>query len=161
MINHEQIRKVIVKGLKEYLGCPVVKSNQNAHPPKYPYIQYTVINPKSQNNGTFAEYDNGIAAKPHTQTWSITALSDDDMESVTLADKAHAYLDYVGTTYLNDNDVIIQSVTGITNRDNVITVGYEYKNGFDCFVYCLDEVESLTETGETIDEYAINGEEIT
>ena len=141
MIDYENLRSTVVQGLKKYLRCPVIRSNQNAEPPPYPYLSYTVTLLMSENNGTYGKYDDGIARKPVTSRWSITALSDDNIESVTLANKARAWLDYVGTEYLNDNDVIVQSVGSVTNRDNVLTTEYEYRNGFDAVFWLYDEVE--------------------
>ena len=159
MVDIESLRAVVAKGLKEYLGYPVIKSNQNAPPPKYPYLSYTITTVATENNGTYGEWDDGIARKGVNTVWSITAQSDDDMESVTLANKAREWLDYVGTLYLNDNGVIVQAVTGITNRDNVLTSEYEYRKGFDCFFWCYDSVE-IPEV-ETIDVVDIDGNEVT
>ena len=142
MIANEYIRTTVVKGLKAYLGCPVIRSNQAAEPPKYPYVSFTVITPMSENNGTYGEYEDGVARKAVIQTWSITALSDKDDESVMLANKAREWLDYVGTSHLRDKGIIVQSVTSINNRDNVLTVGYEYRNGFDCRFWTYDEIDS-------------------
>lgn len=136
------MRITVAKGLKKYLGCPVIKGNQNAEPPPYPYVSYNVTTLMSENNGTYGEYDDGYVRKPVTTTWSITAQSDDNSESVTLANKAREWLDYVGTLYLNDNNVIVQSVGNVTNRDNVLTVGYEYKNGFDAVFWLFDEIKA-------------------
>lgn len=149
MIDYENLRTTVVKGLNKYLNCIVVRSNQDAELPPYPFISYTIITPMSEYKGTYGVYDDGVLRKPVTTTWSITALSDDSMESVKLANKAREWLDCAGTTYLSDNGVIVQSVGSVTNRDNVISVGYEYKNGFDCVFSCFDEVKLLDE--ETIE----------
>lgn len=154
MIDYDNMRRTVVSGLKKYLGCHVIRSNQNAEPPKYPYISYTVTQLMSANRGTYGEYSDGIDRKPVTTTWSITALSNDNIESVTLANKAREWLDRVGTTYLNDNGVICQSVGAVTNRDNVLTVEYEYKSGFDAVFWGYDEVQRGEV--ETIDEIQFN-----
>lgn len=152
MIDYEGLRKTVVKGLKDYLGVPVVRNNQSAEMPKYPFVSYTVITLMSENRGTYGEYEDGIARKPVTSTWSITAQSNDNVESVFLANKAREWLDCAGTLYLSDNNVIVQSVGAVTNRDNVLTVGYEYKNGFDCFFWLFDEVgEPEVETIESFE----------
>ena len=53
---------------------------------------------------------------------------------------------------MNDNNVIVQSVGSITNRDNVLTVGYEYKNGFDVDFWLFETVgDTDTEIIETAD----------
>lgn len=156
LIDYENLRKTVVKGLKEYLKCPVIRSNQNAEPPKYPYASYTIITPMSENKGTYGEYDDNKARKPVIQTWSITVQSDDNDESLNLANKAREWLDYAGTVFLNDNGVIVQSVTNVSNRDNIISIEYEYKNGFDCFFQCMDELVGIAETIDTIESVSVN-----
>lgn len=141
MVDIELLRTVVVKGLREYIGCPVIRSNQNAEPPNYPYAVYTITTVATENNGTYGEWEDGIARKGVNTVWSITVRSNDSVESVTLASKAREWLDYAGTTYLNDNGVIVQAVTSITNRDNVLTSDYEYANGFDCFFWGTDEID--------------------
>ena len=145
MIDYEKMRLTVAKGLREYVGCPVVRSNQNEEPPPYPYLSYTITTLLSENKGSYGEYEDGKARKPFTQTWSISALSNDDAESLTLACKAREWLDRVGTTYLNDNDVICQSVGSVTNRDNFLTVEYEYRKGFDAIFWLFDTIEGTAE----------------
>jgi hypothetical protein len=142
MIEYEKMWQAIVKGLSSYLSIPVIPSNQNAAPPGYPYISYTVTSPVSANKGTYSEHEDGTASKQFTQTASFTALSDNELESVQFATMARAYFDYAGTVFLNDNDVVVQSVGGVTNRDNFLTVEYEYKNGFDVF-FALNDVIAI------------------
>ena len=154
MIDYKNLRVVVVTGLKDYLGCLVTRSNQNIKPPAYPYVSYSIITPMSENNGTYGEYEDGIARKPVTITFSFTAISDDNEESLMLANKAKEYLDYVGTVHLNDNGVIVQSTTNVTNRDNFITTEYQYRNGFDCVFWSYDEIDKSDfgqETIETVD----------
>ena len=150
MINYEKDRLVIVKGLKKYLGVPVIRSNQNAEPPPYDYLSYTITTLMSENRGTYGEYEDGFVRKPVLTIWSITALSDDNNKSVALASKARNWFEYAGRTYLNDNKVIVQSAGGITNRDNVLTNEYEYRNGFDVVFWTYDEID-MSDTMETID----------
>ena len=156
MIDYEEMRKLIAKGLKDYLKVPVIRSNQNEKPPKYPYISYTITTLASANNGTYGAYSDGYDRKPITQTWSVSALSDKSGEDVNLIVKAREWFEYIGTQYLNDNDVIVQSVTSITNRDNLLSIGYEYKHGFDVVFWLFDTVESKLKTVDTIESIEIN-----
>ena len=155
VVDFENLRKTVVKGLKDYLKCPVIRANQAAEPPPYPYVSYTITTPISENKGTYGEYADGVARKAVTQTWSITVQSNDNAESLTLANKARDWLDYVGTVYLNDNGVSVRSVTSVTNRDNFITVDYQYRNGFDVFFACFDEIGEAVNV-EDIDSVSIN-----
>lgn len=145
MIDYEHIQEVIAKGLKNYCKIPVVQSNQDEAPPKGDYLSYTVTVPKNANKGTYGKYEDGAERKPFIQTWSITSISKDETRSVINACKAHEYLDHAGTTYFSDNGIDIQSVSGISNRDNVLSVGYEYKNGFDVFISVFDTIEGSAE----------------
>lgn len=158
MIDYEGLRSTVAKGLKDYLKCPIIRSNQNAKPPAYPYGSYTVITPQSQNNGTWQEHEDGVDRKAVTQTWSLSFLSDNNSESVAYASKAHDWFERVGTNYLKANGVIVQSVSGITNRDNVLSVEYEYKNGFDVVFWLYDEIQKNTvESNNIIETVELNG----
>lgn len=152
LIDYANMRRVIVTGLKDYLQCPVIRSNQTGEPPAYPYCSYTITTLMSQNKGTYGEYADGTQAKPVKQTWSITVQSEDDAECVDLAVKARGWFDNIGTTYLNDYNVIVEAVGGVTNRDNFITTNYEYRKGFDVTFWLLDVVEdTTTETIESME----------
>lgn len=143
--------KVIVKGLSEYLGIPIIRFNQTGEPPAYPYGLFSIITPMSTNKGTYGKYEDDVDRKSFTQTWSITIQSDDNFESITLTNKAHDWFEHVGRIYLNDNKIIVQSVENVTNRDNLLTIEYEYRNGFDVVFLLTNEVANPdTETIETV-----------
>lgn len=161
MIDFENLYKTVTKGLKDYVGCPVIRTNQNANPPAYPYLSYTVTTYQSENKGTYGVYEDGIDRKPTTQTWSITAQSDDNMECLKLINKAHEWLDHKGTTYLSDKGVIVQWVGTATNRDNLLTSEYEYKQGFDVVFDLMDEIGNSVEEIGVIEAVEIDGETVT
>ena len=149
MVDVTAIRSAIVKGLRDYVGCPVIRSNQTGESPPYPYISYTITTLKTQNNGTYGHYEDDVIAKPTTQIWSITVQSDDNNECVDICLKAHTWLDELGRVYLGDNNVIVQSVGNVTNRDNMLTIEYEYRNGFDITIWCMDK--AIKDTSEYIE----------
>lgn len=152
MIDFDNMREKIVSGLRTYLNCPVISQNHDGETPAYPFISYTVTRLMSQNNGTYGEYEDGIDRKPVTQTWSISSHTRNNPQSVQLICKAREWFDRVGTQYLNDNNVIVQSIGGVTNRDNLLTIGYEYRNGFDIDFWIFDEVENpIISDGSTIE----------
>ena len=88
MADLDAVRETVIKGLENYLNVQVIRSNQTGPIPKYPYLSYTITAPMSADNGTWGEYGDGKARKPFTQTWSITAQSDNYGESLNLAVKA-------------------------------------------------------------------------
>ena len=140
MLNTENQREIVATGLNNYLGCKVVRTNQTAEMPAFPFLGYNITTLASENKGTYGEYEDGIARKPVLQTYSFTAHSDDYTQAVELANKAHQWLEFVGTQYLNDNDAIVQSVGSVTDRSNLLTSGYIYSFGFDCFFLMYDEI---------------------
>lgn len=145
MIDYDKMREAVVSGLKKYVNLPVVRLNQAKEPPAYDYLGYTITTLAGENKGTYGKYEDGTERKPVSQIWSISAFSDKDTNSVLLAMKAREWFDNVGTTYLNDNGVIVQSVGSVTNRDNILTVGYEYRKGFDVVFTAEDVVNNATE----------------
>lgn len=160
MIDVDNIRKIIIAGLKKHLQIPIIRSNQTGDPPPYPYLSYTIVSPKQSKGGSWGQYDDEIDRKPITQTWSITIQSDDDSEALNLTLEAHDWLDHIGTTYLNDNNIIVQSVSDINNRDNFLTIEYEYRKGFDIVLWLLDEVENPIEEAGYIETVTVNGEDV-
>ncbi len=160
MIDYDGMRVAVCSGLKDYLGIPIARANQNEPPPSYDYLSYTITTLLSENNGTYGVYDDGTERKAYTQVWSLTSLSDDNSRSVLNAVKAREWLDRVGTTYLYDNNVVVQSVGSITNRDNFLTSEYEYRNGFDAVFLVYDEIGAGIVAGDGyIEEVAVNAAE--
>ena len=154
----EKHRETVAKGLSSYLGIPVIRSDQNSTPPPYPYISYTITTIE-HNSGTWGEYDDGKLRKPFYLTWSIKALSESWSESISLAHKAKAWLDYGGKMFLSDNGVTVQSVGNVADRSSFLTVEYEYSYGFDAVFWCMDEMDNpIVESGETIESVVINDE---
>lgn len=158
MIETDKIRKCVVPGLAEYLGVQVIRSNQNQKPPKLPYLVYTITTLETENKGTYGEYEDGVLRKPATQIWSLSALAATNAESVKIASMARDWLDCVGTTYMNDQGVICQNCTNVTNRDNVLSVEYEYKNGFDATFWAMSEVKIPEQYGQPIAVIGVSGQ---
>ena len=141
MFNTDNVRLVTVKGLKEHLDIPVVRSNQTGKMPEGVHITYTITTIATENHGTYGEYADGKARKPVKQIWSITAHSNDYAEAVSYANRARSWLDYEGTLYLDENGVIVESVGSIGDRSNILTVDYQYTYGFDVTFWGYDEID--------------------
>lgn len=146
MIPYKELTTLVPTGLREHLGVPVIHGNQTAQAPAYPYGTYNVTTIASANNGTWQQHEDGIDRKLVKSIWSFSWLSDDMDESMELAIKARDWFEHTGRLWLTDRGIIVQSVTDIANRDNVLTVEYERKNGFDVVFYVYDEVESVVDT---------------
>lgn len=136
MINYRTIEASVVNGLQTYLTsknitCAVIRANQTAPVPPYPYISYTITSPVISNTKGYSVASDGKRYKPLAQTWSFTAQSNDDEEAANAALYAYDWFSLAGNTYLSDNNIIVQRVGNIGNRDNLVTIEYEYRRGFD------------------------------
>lgn len=145
MIPYAKNETVVVSGLAKHLGITIRRTNQTAPAPDYPYGSYTVTTLASSNNGTWQRHPDGKDRMLVRSIWSLSFLADENDKSVELAIKARDWLEHTGRTYLKDNEIIVQSTTEITNRDNLLTSGYEYKHGFDVAFYVYDEVDNPVE----------------
>lgn len=146
MIAYKSMRSTVAKGLAEYIGIPVIRSNQTAKAPAYPYASYTVTTIAAANNGTWQQHSDGIDRKMVRSIWSFSFLATDFDESIMLATKAREWFEHSGRVWLSDNGITVQSTTDVTNRDNILTVEYERKNGFDVVFYVYDETKNPSES---------------
>ena len=158
MIDYKHLRETVAKGLKDHLGVPVIRGNQTATAPPFPYLVYNVTTIAGANNGTWQRHEDGIERQLVKSTWSFTSISDDWDESVNNAVRAREWLIHTGHQWLSERGVIVQSATEITNRDNILTVEYERKNGFDVVFYVYDEAESMAAVNGTIESVEITHE---
>lgn len=145
MIPYKKLTTDVPTGLREYLGIPVIQGNQTAQAPKYPYGSYNITTLASANRGTWQVHDDGKHRKLVRSIWSFSWLSDDSDESIEYAMKARNWFEHTGRVWLSDRGITVQSVTEIANRDNILTVEYERKHGFDVVFYVYDETNSFTE----------------
>lgn len=151
MINQKKIESAIIKGLQDYLKYPVILANQHSPAPSYPYVSFTVTSLKAANNGTYASHHDGVFYKHYRQRWSFTAQSDDDDQCSEIALKAYNWFSQIAITYLSDNEIYIERLEDINNRDNLITIQYEYRRGFDVTFVVMDVIEYDFETIEKVD----------
>ena len=156
MIPIDLMRETVISGLSEYLGIQIIAGNQAAPAPPYPYGAYNVTTIASANNGTWQRHSDGKDRLMMRSVWSFSFLSTGWSESVSCAIKAREWFEHVGRAWLSDHDITVQSTTDVTNRDNILAVDYERKNGFDVVFYVFNEVENLTETNGYITDVDIS-----
>ena len=162
MIKYRENEILIVDGLQNFLkskgyNCPVIMANQTAPTPPYPYIAYTIITPVSANMKGYSVANDGMRYKSMVQTWSFTAQSNDDVEAFDVLMLAYNWFALIGNTHLSDNNIVAQRVGGITNRDNLLTIEYEHRYGFDVDFLLLHTLEKADcETAGYIETADIN-----
>ena len=151
MIDYAKYRPAVAKGMSGYVGVPVIRSDQNAPVKAKDYLTYTITTLAGENNGTWQKHADGVDRLMVKSIWSFTSISDDWETSVNNAIKARAWITHIGRAALSAQGITVQSATQINNRDNVLTVEYERKNGFDVVFYVYDTVENPTGIIENVD----------
>jgi hypothetical protein len=134
--NFRETEICVVDGLQAWLEkkgyhCAVIAANQTSPIPPYPYIAYTVTSPVIANMKGYSVSEDGTRYKTLGQMWSFTVQSNDDEEASNIALEAYDWFALSGNTYLSDNGIVAQNVGNIMNRDNILTIEYEYRRGFD------------------------------
>lgn len=162
MIDNRACEKTIQNGLQAYLNehmsrqCNVVLGNSKYPAPQYPYLSYNITTPIVARGGTWEQHENNDQMQL-LQRWSFTAQSDSVDESIQMAMLAYEYFDHVGRLYLSDNGIVVVSVSDINNRDNMLSIAYEHRNGFDVTFRMTHTVErpdaGQIETVEIKNEY--------
>ena len=145
MINHRANEIVIVDALQAYLSksdrpCTVIRRNQVAKAPDYPYLSFTATTPLSEMRGTYSEAEDGSLYRDATQIWSFTVQSDSDDEAMELGMKLSDFFTASGINLLADKGITVRRVTSLTARDNLLTIQYEYRKGLDVtfgFLYSI------------------------
>lgn len=141
----KEMRETILTGLREHLGIKMIRADQTSPAPAYPYGTAKATTPAGANNGTYQKHEDGIDRLMVQSIWSFSFLSKDYDESVSLALKARQWFLHTGRVWLSDRGITVSSATEINNRDNILTVDYESKHGFDVFFYVYDEAENPAE----------------
>lgn len=154
MIDQRNINIVITEGLKGATGCEIVKSNLagNCIPP-YPYISFTILNTEA-GKGTYS--GTGMRYIPLKQTWSFTVQGNDDDATLEAAMAARDWMEEAGRLMLNDQGIVVQEVGPIQNRDTLLSVGYEYRKGFDAKLSLINV--AVEQGGEIIEQANIKKE---
>ena len=138
--------------LEEYTGCTVLPSNTTKKTPPYPYISFSLINIDTRK-GTYSahtgtktvegkEISTTLLTMPTKLKYSFTVQSDNDAEALEIAMKVKDFYEEAKRQELADNEIVVADVGGITPRDNMLTIEYEYRKGLDVTLMLNNVLES-------------------
>lgn len=145
----KQYNTLLCAKITDVLGCTVVKSNITKDIPAYPFVSFTVLNIHTKK-GTYGN-DGETKFSQASMTYSWTVQAADDYRALELAQQLHDWFEETGRLWLKDNGMTFTGVGDITERDNMITVEYEHRKGFDCVMNVLNKVEQSSEVIETFE----------
>lgn len=104
-------------------------------------MSYTVTSPVVSDTAHYSIAKDGTRYKSMNQIWSFTTQSADDERATNIALLAYDWFALTGDTYLSDNNIIALNVGNVTNRDNLLSIEYEYRRGFDVTLSLLHTLE--------------------
>lgn len=137
LISHKEIRDKLVSGLHAFMNLLVVQQSSIGDQPTYPFITYSVTSPYlqlGQPERYTQEIDGVICDKSkehYEQVYSFTVASKDEDEAMDLCLKASQYFKFYGTYELSESNIAVVKISNISARDNMITINYERRYGFD------------------------------
>jgi hypothetical protein len=147
------LRNALVKELSNYLGVPVIMSDQTGPEPPPPFIVYTVLTAnvpidnrgarmwRGESDGTISD----IRVDAVRATLSITAISNNrwdeqaepprsvsgDDEAFALSERARNWLDFIGRDTLDEIGIVVEGTMNARNRSGVVIDESERRYGFD------------------------------
>lgn len=165
MMKNSDIRDYIVGGLNEYMGdeCPVLLSTSVEPQQDYPYISYTITNPRIEpvKWSMYEELGTDTIKRRYEtiieQIYSFTVIGNEEDQVHDLLHKAINYFRIYGVDELAIHQIVIVDVSNVQNRDNFVTVEYEKRIGFDVRFRMVEVSEH--ETTNYIEVMTINKEE--
>lgn len=152
LIKHSEIRDPLVFGLHNYMDLLVVQQSSIGDQPEYPFCTYSVTSPYLQLGQPEHYTDVQERSIEHyEQVYSFTIASTDEDEAMDLCLKAVQYFKFYGVQELKDKNIVVVKISNVTARDNMITINYERRYGFDVRVrVASEEVQEVTEVIEAI-----------
>jgi len=148
----EDVRNVIVKGLTQYMGTPIILSDQIKKETPVPFMIYSVVSPSIPAAGVvhtrqITEDGNDVElvrTEQPTATLSFTACSENrdtpggciygEDEAIALADKAAGWFRHVGYHLLYLAGIVVVEVQNAAPRSKFVIVEQARRWGFDVTV---------------------------
>lgn len=156
MIKHSEIRNPIISNLNEYMGIPVIQSEDNGEQPAYPFMTFSLNSPYLPlgHNSKEEIEENGKTIIRETehfeQVYSFTVVGEDEDIVQDNLIKAIQFFKVFGVQILKDNEIAIVEVYNAQKRDTLLTIDYERRAGFDVKIRVAHNLDFESEVIENI-----------
>ena len=152
MMDVKSLQREMLRLLEDYTGYKVVPANTTKQMPNYPYISYSLLNVDTRK-GTYSAHTGtkivegietpvNMLSMPASIKYSFTVQSDDDVEALIHSISIKDFFEESKRQELADIGLIVSDVGGITPRDNMLTIEYEYRKGLDVTLSLNNVMES-------------------
>lgn len=123
--------------------CRIVRLNQDAPLPPYPFLGYLATGPLETRGATpCVDPDTGVYYQPASQQFSFVVCGDDAEEAQRLALAARDFFLVGGRVWLADEGIAMRVVGPLENADEALETGYEYRGVFDVTLAFMNIVET-------------------
>ena len=157
MIKHSEIRNPIVSSLNEYMGIPVIQSEDSGEQPAYPFMTFSVNSPYlplAHNSKEEIEEDGKSITREtehFEQVYSFTVIGEDEDVVQDNLVKAIQFFKVFGIQILKDNGIAIVEVYNAQKRDTFLTIDYERRAGFDVRIRVAHNLDFENEIIENVE----------
>lgn len=157
MIKHSEIRNPIVSNLNEYMGIPVIQSEDSGEQPTYPFMTFSVNSPylPLAHNSIEEIEEDGKSITRETehfeQVYSFTVIGEDEDVVQDNLIKAIQFFKVFGIQVLKDNGIAIVEVYNAQKRDTFLTIDYERRAGFDVRIRVAHNLDFENEEIESVE----------
>lgn len=164
LIKHADIRNKLVSGLHKFMNLLVVQQSSIGDQPLYPFMTYAITSPYIQlgqpEHYTIIRDGNvlDVSKEHYEQVYSFTVASQDEDEAMNICLQAIQFFKFFGRQNLADANIAVVKISNISARDNMITIDYERRYGFDVKIRVA--CEEITETTGVIDYVSFGSSQI-
>jgi hypothetical protein len=153
----DKIKSIIVQAIED-VGFEIIPANTTKPKPPIPYATYNIIAPyiQERGKGNIFVYSDGENTYQKRQeqykiTVSFNVYSDTNESAIDLAMKLRQWFLFLGSDFIQEQNVAVVNVGNIENRTVFLIDSYEYKHGFDVQLRLTNEQIRTVETIENID----------
>lgn len=143
MIDVRGIERTLVRGLRnqlECLGkpCEVIRQNQVAKAPPYPYLVYHIQVPAAPLKGGWSKDEEGKFYRHVKQVWQIELHSSAADEALIGALAAHEWLNLTGATLLEDAGIVVSQIEDVQTDATLVETRYDHRAWFTATFTLVD-----------------------
>ncbi|MGG3677490.1 hypothetical protein ABEU95_12435 [Heyndrickxia faecalis] len=146
--DYTVVTRALIKAIKDGTGYQLIEANSPGEQPEYPFCTFTITSPSIQIE---RYYEGALFEMVVSLTWHGTS----SVGVLNLAKKSESYLrSDAGRKTLADNGIALVDITGISSRDNFISIDYERTIGFDVRLLAKDTFTD--DSVDTIESFKVN-----
>lgn len=132
MLQIAPIRLAIQDGIFAATQVEVIRGEGGGDQPPYPFVVYKLLlGQKIGRENRTIQTKGELYEQQMELTVSLSCYSNNIGEAETLAYQVLQYFEIEGVEKLQQQNIVVVQTTELTDRTTFVTMGYEYRIGFD------------------------------